>query len=302
MKKRSLKQLFILLFINSSLLLSQQWSFSFVADPRAGFDDLKRTLTEIRDLTLNPEPKMLNSDFVIVGGDFDPAEIDYKIFDEVFSQNKKTSTKFIPVIGNHDLDYTFYIKSKIFGNQQFFNWHDGSSFNYYVDWKNCRLIVVDQYSDFGLNNGCINENGIKWVEDLIKSSNAKHVFIAFHEPAFPRFRHIGNSFDACTNERDKFWNMLLKHKEKVRAVLVGHTHFYYSMKIRDVNGDATDKDKFPIEDGGIYQIDAGAAGNSEDGTVTAVEFFIDNENILARVIQSKKGEKNFKTVETIKIN
>jgi len=115
----------------------------------------------------------------------------------VFPQNIKTSPKFIPVIGNHDLDYTFFIKEKIFGSQKFFNWHDSSSFNYYVDWKNCRLIVVDQYSSFGLNNGCINENGIKWVEDLIKSSNSKHVFIAFHEPAFPRYRHVGNSFDAC---------------------------------------------------------------------------------------------------------
>jgi hypothetical protein len=302
MKKRLLKALFFFLLINSSLLLAQKWSFSFVADPRAGINDFQRALTEIKSLSLNPEPKMSNSDFVIVGGDFDPAEIDYKIFNEVFPQNIKPSPKFFPVMGNHDLDYTFFIKEKILGKQQLFKLNDSASFSYYVDWKNCRLIIIDQYKGLGTKNGCISENGIRWVEDLIKSSNSPHVFIAFHEPAFPRYRHIGNSFDACIKERDEFWNMLLKYKEKVRAVLVGHTHFYYAMKIKDVKGDAADKDKFPVEEGGIYQIDGGAAGNSEDGSVTAVEFMIDNESVIARVIQSKKGEKDFQIIETIKIN
>lgn len=302
MKKIFFNRLFFFLLINSSLLFSQQWSFSVVADPRAGFVDFKRALTEIKKLNANPEPKIQKSEFVIVNGDFDPAEINFKIFNEVFPPNSDSSSIFLPVIGNHDLDYTFFIKGKIFDNQKLFNKYDNSSFSYYMDLKNCRVIVIDQYEETGFNNGCINETGIKWVEEKIISSEAEHIFIAMHEPAFPRYRHIDNSFNACPKERDKFWNMLLKYKDKVRAVLVGHTHYYYAMKVRDVKGEANDKDKFPIEDGGIYQIDAGAAGNSKEGEITVVQFLIDEGKVLARVIQSKKGEEYFKVIETIKIN
>ena len=302
MKKVSFTKLFFFLLLNSSLLFSQQWSFSVVADPRSGFVDFKRALTEIKKLTANPEPKIQKSEFVIVTGDFDPAETNFRIFNEVFPPNSDSSSIFLPVIGNHDLDYTFFIKEKMFDDQKLFNKYDNSSFSYYVDMNNCRVIVVDQYQGTGFNNGCINEAGIKWVEEKIKSSTAEHVFIAFHEPAFPRYRHVGNSFDACPKERDEFWNMLLQYKNKVRAILVGHTHYYYKMKIRDVKGDATDKDKFPIEEGGIYQIDAGGAGNSKEGEVTVVQFLIDGDKVLARVVQSKKGEEIFKEIETIKIN
>ncbi|MFA7227481.1 MAG: hypothetical protein WC061_00480, partial [Melioribacteraceae bacterium] len=151
-------------------------------------------------------------------------------------------------------------------------------------------------------SGCINEAGIKWVEEKIKSAPAEHIFIALHEPAFPRYRHVGNSFDECVKERDEFWNMLLKYRSKVRAVLVGHTHYYYKMKIKDVGGDATNKDKFPIEEGGIYQLDAGGAGNSREGEVTVIQFLIDGGKVIARVVQSPKGEKNFNVVETIELN
>lgn len=302
MKKIFFNKLFFLLLINSSLLFSQQWSFSVVADPRSGFVDFKRALTEIKKSTGNYEPKIQKSEFVLVNGDFDPAEINYKIFNEVFPPNSDSSSIFLPVIGNHDLDYTYFIKGKMFDDQKLFNKYDNTSFSYYMDMKNCRVIVIDQYEGTGFNNGCINETGIKWVEEKIKSATAEHIFIAMHEPAFPRYRHLDNSFNSCPKERDEFWNMLLKYKTKVRAVLVGHTHYYYSMKIKDVKGDVNDVNKFPVEEGGIYQIDAGGAGNSKEGEVTVVQFLIDGRKVLARVIQSKKGEEKFKEIESIKIN
>ncbi len=302
MKHRDyLKALIVLLFI-ANTAYAQKWSFAAVADPRAGFADFKRTLTELKRLSMNPDPKMFKPEFVLVNGDFDPAEMDFKIFNEVFPPKSDSSSLFLPVLGNHDLDYEFFIKEKMINNKKIFKKFSESSFSYYTDIKNCRVIVVDQYNGTGFNSGCINEAGKKWVEEKIRTSKADHIFIAFHEPAFPRVRHFGNSFDQCTKERDEFWNMLLKYKSKVRAVLVGHTHSYYKMKIADVKGDANDKNKYPIEEGGIYQFDAGGAGNSEDGTVTAIQFLVDNKNVTARVIQSGKGEKNFKVLETIEIN
>jgi hypothetical protein len=293
---------FILILIFTNISTAQSWSFSSVADPRSGFADFTRALNEIKKLTVNPEPKMQKSEFVLVNGDFDPAEINFKIFNEVFPPNSDSSSLFLPVNGNHDLDYEFFIKEKMFKDRKMFNKYDGTSLSYYMDYKNCRIIVVDQYNGTGYNSGCIYEAGIRWVEETINSAAAEHIFISFHEPAFPRYRHIDNSFNECVKERDEFWNMLLKYRSKVRAVLVGHTHYYYKMKVRDVKGDANDKDKFPIEEDGIYQLDAGGAGNSKEGEVTVIEFLIDNSKVLARVVQSAKGEKNFKVLETIILN
>ncbi|PKL82895.1 MAG: hypothetical protein CVV24_07820 [Ignavibacteriae bacterium HGW-Ignavibacteriae-3] len=292
----------ILVFVFSGITPAQSWSFSSVADPRSGFDDFKKALIEIKELKTNPEPKIQKSEFVLVNGDFDPAEINFRIFNEVFPPNTNSSTKFLPVLGNHDLDYLYFINGKMTNDKNVFQKFDDSTISYYTDIKNSRIIVVDQYQGTGFKSGCINEAGINWVEEKIKSASAEHIFIAFHEPAFPRFRHIGDSFDACLKERDEFWNMLLKYKDRVRAVLVGHSHYYYKMKIQDVKGDANNPKKFPIEEGGIYQIDAGGAGNSKEGEVTVVQFLIENSKVLARVVQSQKGEKDFKVLETIEIN
>ena len=80
--------------------------------------------------------------------------------------------------------------------------------NYHADWKNIRLIVVDQYSELG-DSGCINAAGLLWVEGLIESASlAEHVVLVFHEPAFPRHGHVGGSFDACPDDRNAFWDML----------------------------------------------------------------------------------------------
>jgi len=284
----------------AEITFSQIWSFSSVADPRSGFVDFTKALTEIRDLTVNPEPKMKSSDFILVNGDYDPADKNYQIFQEVF-KNSSNKIKFLPVMGNHDLDSYSYIKKKIISDDKAFVFYDSSSLSYYMDWKNSRFIIVDQYNGTGFNSGCINQAGINWVEQKISSSNAEHIFISFHEPAFPKYRHINNSFDECKMERDEFWNMILKYKDRVRAVLVGHTHFYYDIKIKNANGDVTDPNKFPIEEGGIYQIDAGAAGNSEDGKVTIVEFLINGKDVIARVVQSEKGAGIFKELKTIRI-
>ena len=149
--------------------------------------------------------------------------------------------------------------------------------------------MVDEYPDLG-KNGVINDKGTQWVEETIRATPPfiDHIFISFHEPAFPRFRHIGNSFDQAPEQRNAFWRMLLKYKDRVRAVLVGHTHSYYRMRVLDPAGrEANDPKAFPNEDGGIYQIDAGAAGYGRANTIVQVQIM--GANLLFRVLQAKKG-------------
>ena len=62
--------------------------------------------------------------------------------------------------------------------------YDKESVTFYYDWKNVRLIVIDQYAPYA--KGLSNKTFLDWLEKAILSAkNADHVFIAFHEPHFP---------------------------------------------------------------------------------------------------------------------
>jgi hypothetical protein len=80
----------------------------------------------------------------------------------------------------------------------------------------------------------------------------------------------------------------LKYRDRVRAVLVGHTHSYYRMRVLDPAAkEANDPTAFPDKDGGIYQIDAGAAGNGKKNTIVQIQ--TEGKNVLFRVIQAGRG-------------
>ncbi len=200
----------------------------------------------------------------------------------------------MPVIGNHDTqnvdDYDGLL-STIDGL-----WHASTrdtTGNYFVDYENARIIVVNGYAydgnELGVNSGCINDAGRAWVDSTIRSAeNADHVFVAIHEPAFPRGRHVGDSFDQCPELRNAFWNMLVAHGAKVKAVLVGHTHVYYRMRVLDPAGaDANDPSAYPDEDGGVYQVDCGACGNGSRNTVVNIE--IDGPDVHFKVVDAPNG-------------
>lgn len=142
--------------------------------------------------------------------------------------------------------------------------------SYHVDWKNVRVIVVDQYGEFGsasdrkllkvpllgrpltwvlpkISEGNINAHGLRYVSGLlsaVRGDTIDHIFVVFHEPAFPQNRHQGNGLDYFEDDRDDLWAQMSAHP-KVRAVLVGHTHIY----------SVFDKD-------GLRQIDVGGAGRT----------------------------------------
>jgi 3',5'-cyclic AMP phosphodiesterase CpdA len=285
----------------SSLQYAQQWSFSLVGDPRSGHRDFKSALLEMKKTVIGDKniPPM---DFLVVTGDFDPPDENYQIFKDVFVDAPEKPSLY-PAIGNHDLKYFEFMLALIFGQKGSPHLYDSSCYSFYVDWKNARFIFVDQYKTTGFKSGCINQTGLQWIEKAINSADTlKHIFIAFHEPAFARFRHVGDSFDGCPAERDQFWNMIVRHKDKVRAVLVGHTHFYYAMKVRDPEGTVRDVNKLPIEEGGIYQIDPGAAGNQADKKITLVRFIVSDENVKAIVLQADSGDNNFTTTAEFDLN
>lgn len=165
------------------------------------------------------------------------------------------------------------------------------SCTYYYDHQNVRVICIDGFGGEVGQLGIINEAGRNWTEAAIKSAPASidHIFIAFHAPAFPRVRHIHDSFSADPEQRNAFWNMLVAHRDKVRAVFCGHTHYYNRMRVFDPAGAAAnDVTATPDEPNGIYQVNVGSAGNGMKNTFLRVE--VNGKEILFRALEAENGK------------
>jgi len=338
-------------------LTPQKFSIAVAGDPHRMRDTWINTLTEIRGMSVNPDPRFSPSEIFICTGDLIPFEGRYGEYENVF-KGPEDKPLFLPVVGNWDsgvmpeepppgekkggpplggppgggrdawikredkngdgkvgpnefggppehfsqLDVNKdgfieareapagppggppggkgarlpgapecggtstnaeYIRDKIIPLiPNVVRRHDKSC-DYHVDHKNVRIISLDGFSCELGTWGVINKTGKEWVEETIKSapSEIDHIFVTFHCPAFPRGRHTHIYFVESPEDRNTFWNMLIAHRDRVRAVFVGHTHHYYRVRVLDPAGAAANNPKlFPDEEGGIFQVDVGASG------------------------------------------
>jgi hypothetical protein len=281
MKPRKLQRLSILPILSILLILSaassafaQKWSFAAFSDNR-NFEVGYRNVLEDINSGGPADPGFPRPDFAIGIGDIDPVKRTLQIFREAFGPEMP----FIPVRGNHEVpkDVRFILKDILPYEQPPVTVYGKESVTFYYDWKNVRLIVIDQYAAYA--KGLSNKTFLDWLEKAILSAkNADHVFIAFHEPHFPPVFHP-----------DPFWTLLLKHSGKVRAVLWSHTHSYGR---RHVSG----------SHGRIELINTGAAGNTghSDGMNTFLQISIDGKNAAFRAIQAPDKTKDFKVTDNWK--
>jgi hypothetical protein len=269
--KRLLAALLILL--SGSPVFAEKWAFTVFSDHTSDYASYRNVLKEIQTQKVNPENRFPPFDFVLACGDMSPVEENYRIFREIFESGKPA---YFPVRGNHELtsDVQFILKKilPLYGER--ISRQDDKNLNYYMDWKNTRLIVLDQYSSFerSLDGGI----ALMWVENALRTPNQiRHVFVAFHEPYLPQ--HTGN---------DPFWSLLLKHRDKVRAVFAGHTHIHRT-------------ERFPDKLTGIYYVNTGNAGQKShsDNRQTIIEAMVDGERVVFRVIQAPDGTRDFSMVE-----
>lgn len=252
------------------------WAFAAFADNRALNERspgaFEGVLAEIRDQSINPAPKLPVIDFVVACGDLKLAA-DNRLNWNLWLETFKTSAVppgFYPLIGNHDNGDVEFNRTVVLPRQK--NVSTNNPMQYMVDWKNVRLIV---------------SRDLPFTEHAITSTPAsiEHVFVADHYPIFPRLAHLG----APVARDVAFWNMLLKHKDRVRAFLVGHTHAYSRLRVANPEGkDAQDDGRFPDEAGGIYQVDCGNAGRSSHGdpAATLVEVLVDGPKVRFRAVQA----------------
>ena len=159
------------------------------------------------------------------------------------------------------------------------------------------IVNMNEYWD-GANNDAYWKYGGKeggyiptalsnWLyTDLSKTSNWK--IVVGHEPLYPKKRHVGDSLDANTANRDKLQNLFVS--KNVDVFVGAHTHYATVNTV-----------------GGVYHVDAGVSGQKTvDGEDPYASFFythIDNNGKL--VLTWKHDNSNSwsnPTVKTYTIN
>jgi len=197
--------------ISEPVIIKTNNAISFVVLGDAYYKVWQETLRSIwRNCVKN---KQVPASFVFGVGDMIHSKKLYLIYKKYFSAKKIETPAYIPVLGNHEKGWIDNgdeeeVRDEIIPAIKSAVRYSKTTCNYYLDKNNTRFIIIDSYTDFG-DRGVINNAGRQWVENVITSSpqKIKHIFVFFHEPAFPRVRHVQSSFDADPKLRNLFWNM-----------------------------------------------------------------------------------------------
>lgn len=251
-------------------------------------------------MTADPVPKFPKAECIVINGDIGGIRSRMRFFRYIFRHDSVMNAVY-PVIGNHESrrQRTIIIKKVIPGLDSVRMMNDHSA-HYFVDWKNARFIILDQYTDEAAQ-GCLGQKTFKWttecIDDARSDTELKHVFVFFHEPAFPRHRHLDDSFNECPKLRDRFWRMLVANRDMVRSVFNGHTHSYSRIRIFDPESEeANNPAMFPDQENGIYQIDSGASGQGNRIAIIRIE--ISDRQITGRAVEAKEGWRSrFKLID-----
>jgi calcineurin-like phosphoesterase family protein/flagellar hook capping protein FlgD len=285
----TLYQFYIYLVLTILILLanlSQAQSVSFVvgADNRDFYPQFRFVLDEVNDMTLNPAPQIPFPQFFIACGDFDPVANNMAIYNDTLTYPHLPP--FYPVVGNHEFetpaDMSYILNLMIPNLQNVVNY--GQQGMYSFDYGNGHFIVLDEY--VVNTEGEVDPELQIWLQQDLNNTNKDHVFVFGHEPAFPRFRHTGDALNQFPESRNAFWNILMIDP-RVHAYICGHTHYYYRMRVADPT--SVGATGFPNQEGGVYQVDVGAIGQSlGDGNLTLVYVHVENDLIRFRTITSPR--------------
>jgi hypothetical protein len=201
-----------------------------------------------------------SSAFMVSPGDIDPTtDVMWTI-----TQTLGIIYTWYPVVGNHELpgqgDEPY-----AGANMDWLRSYDYGTVNpgpsgcpettYSFDYGNAHFVMLNEYCDSGgdiVTDGDIPDHLYDWLVTDLNSTDKTHIFVFGHEPAYPqpdadngRARHVGDSLDKYTTNRDRFWSLL--QSKNVLAYICGHTHGFSATRID-----------------GVWQLDAGHARGKGD--------------------------------------
>jgi Calcineurin-like phosphoesterase len=194
-----------------------------------------------------------SSALMISPGDIDPPWDVYW----TITQTLGSSYIWYPVVGNHEIETIedmAWLRDFDYGAVQL-----GPSgcpeTTYSFDYANTHFAVLNEYCNEAHDDepdGDVSDHVYNWLAADLGGTTQEHIFVIGHEPAYPqpdadngRERHIGDSLDKYSTNRDRFWNLL--KSEGVTAYICGHTHNYSLVNVR-----------------GVWQLDAGHARGEGD--------------------------------------
>ncbi|OXM82825.1 metallophosphoesterase [Paenibacillus rigui] len=198
---------------------------------------------------LNPVPSLLffTGDQVTGGANVGAQLEAWKaVVDDYFPM-----TSVYPALGNHEHDEKVF--SEVFSHLPKEQLPGYGKTVYSFDYGNARFITLNSDRQNKNNQYAMDQNQRNWLEQQLKSSGDKQVFVQFHMPAYPIGAHLGSSLDGDPVSRDALWSLLDRYR--VTAVFVGHEHNYNRRKVDgsfDGNGHHFEHP--------IYQLTIGGAG------------------------------------------
>lgn len=171
------------------------------------------------------------------------------------SDVKNVSTYY--VMGNHEIDNDDKLVQFVMPG--YFTTHPGPAGTekqtYSVDIGNQHIVNVNVYWDghsnpfslsLGSGGGFITDPLQAWINSDLGTTN-KFKVVVLHEPLYPKKRHVGDSLDSDTTNRDRLQQSFID--DNVKVLVAAHTHY------ATVNSY-----------GGVYHVDAGISGaKTSDG-------------------------------------
>lgn len=178
--------------------------------------------------------------------------------------------RWLGVMGNHDAEVAAKSAGMTWWREEFAAGRDGRAplramaglrpgprgceeTTYSWDEGNAHFVVLNLYwnggtapGDDATGEGDVVPALLTWLEQDLAANTKPFVFVFGHEPAFPQYRHVGDSLDLHPANRDAFWQLLSRHR--VQAYFCGHVHRYFKER-RD----------------GVWQVCDGHAGRVKGG-------------------------------------
>lgn len=250
---------------------AEEFHFTVGADPRSNHEEFREVLQSI-NTNLGDEGA-----FHISVGDVDGTVGENRaVIDDEFG----VDAAWWPLVGNHETDTDADIEwlrneydnangsgdrtalKNLIVNEGptgtksvMYSWDEGNAhfvaLNEYWDGGPVEGTGGDRTKDDTAASGDVVAELRTWLAADLAATTKDHIFVFGHEPAFPEYRHVGDSLDAHTANRDAFWDIL--EDNDVAAYFCGHTHAFYT-HLGDVDGA-----------GQVWQIDAGNEGNPSSG-------------------------------------
>jgi hypothetical protein len=132
-----------------------------------------------------------------------------------------------------------------------------------------------------------------WLKEDLRKNERQHVFVFFHEPAFPIDEKEGESLDYDEDQRDKLWEILDAYP--VTVVFSGHEHLHSRRLI--------DEEVFPEAQNEIYQFITGNTNYfdhdepDDDDDIEGLEFFHQGEVFMTVSVDGSRITTRVYTVE-----